>query len=239
MIGVTVSDYVEQIRRLHYFPRKEAMHAEVVSRISKLAEKCIHDNGLFRIVLAGGSTPRAIYNELCTIDSDWRAWHIYFGDERCLVKSDPERNDSMAREVWLSQVNIPIEQVHTIPAELGSEAGARAYETLLENLSGFDLVLLGLGEDGHTASLFPGHTHNDQTHVISVHDAPKLPAERISLSARMLSKAKHVWFLVNGENKREALTRWQHDEAIPARTICPESGVDIFTDIDLGDNQKV
>ena len=236
MTGVTVSDVImTQSRRLHSYPDIEDMRRDVVSRIVTLANTSIRHRGSFHVVLAGGTTPRVIYHQLCTIETDWAAWHIYFGDERCLPRADSERNDSMVQEVWLSKVAIPAEQIHFIPAELGAQDGASAYAQVLANVDHFDLVLLGLGEDGHTASLFPEHIHNDKHLVLAIHDSPKPPPERISLSATMLSKGENVWFLVNGMDKREALRRWQQGETIPASTIHPEHGVEIFTDLDLGD----
>lgn len=226
---------MEQTRRLHVYPHVEAMQSDVVSRATSLANECINKRGAFHIVLAGGSTPQAIYRELKEIRTDWSAWYIYFGDERCLPVGDPERNDAMALTAWLAEAPIPPEQILAIPAELGAETGARIYEAVMAKVDGFDLVLLGLGEDGHTASLFPDQLHDQTASVVAVHDAPKAPPERISLSAGTLSKGNHVWFLVSGENKCETLSRWQRGAMIPASTIRPASGVDIFTDIDLED----
>ncbi|HID48483.1 MAG TPA: 6-phosphogluconolactonase, partial [Chromatiales bacterium] len=190
--------------------------------------------GRFRIVLSGGTTPRTIYRSLREGETDWTGWHVYFGDERCLPAGDPGRNDHMAREAWLDHVPVPGAQIHSIPAERGSEAGARAYGELLDAVDVFDLVLLGLGEDGHTASLFPGHPPGAEPEapaVLAVHDAPKPPPERISLSARRLSASRRVWFLVSGAGKADALAAWQRGDDIPARYVCPPAGVDIYTDI--------
>jgi len=235
MSGVIASDAMVQLRRIHFYPDIEEMRRDVASRIATLASRSIHQRGSFHIVLAGGTTPRAIYHQLCTIKTDWSAWHIYFGDERCLPRADSGRNDSMVQEAWLSKVAIPAGQIHFIPAELGPQEGANAYAQVLTNADHIDLVLLGLGEDGHTASLFPGHIHNGQELVLAIHDSPKPPPERISLSATMLGRGENVWFMVNGIGKREALKRWQQGEKIPASTIHPRHGVDIFTDLDLAD----
>jgi 6-phosphogluconolactonase len=139
----------------------------------------------------------------------------------------------MARSAWLSRVAIEPAHVHAMPAELGANAGARRYAAALKEVGDFDLVLLGLGEDGHTASLFPGQALGDTPgapDVLAVRDAPKPPAERISLSATRLSRARQVFFLVAGENKRAAVADWQGGESIPASRIRPASGVDVFLD---------
>src|SRR6185295_18060576 len=111
----------------------------------------------------------------------------------------PARNSRMADEAWLDHVVVPARRRHPIRAELGAEAAARAYCASLEAVAMFDLVLLGLGEDGHTASLFPGHDWGeapDAPDVLAVFDAPKPPLERVSLSAARLSRAREVLFLV-------------------------------------------
>lgn len=209
------------------------MQTEAVSMIARAAEQAITDSGAFRVVLAGGSTQCALYKRLCALKTDWAAWHIYFGDERCLPATDPGRNSSMAREAWLDHVPVPQNQVYAIPAEMGAKAAAAAYSATLKQVGEFDLVLLGLGEDGHTASLFPGNDWGqevDSPVALPVFDAPKAPAERVSLSAWRLSQAKQVLFLVTGESKHEAVMNWRAGANIPARAIKPLQGVDVLAE---------
>jgi 6-phosphogluconolactonase len=210
-----------------------ALQQALVRAIEHCANESIKARGAFHIVLAGGHTPAAVYRGLAGRPCDWSAWCVYFGDERCLPQGAADRNDSMARACWLDRVAIPPAQIHPIPAELGAVAGAAAYRRTLAGVAAFDLVLLGLGEDGHTASLFPGQPSDDAagSPVLAVHGAPKPPPERISLSAARLGAARQVWFLVSGEGKRQALERWRRGEDIPARRICPAAGVDVHTDI--------
>ena len=227
---------MKQIRRWHNYPDSDALKQDVVKNISNHAQQSILTHGCFRIVLAGGSTPKAVYQGLRNIKTEWSGWHIYFGDERCLPAGAAERNDTMAQQCWLSDVAIPPKQIHSIPAELGAIEGANAYLRTLKDIDTFDLVLLGLGEDGHTASLFPGHDVGGEAgapDVLAVYDAPKPPPERISLSANRLSHAREVWFLVSGEGKRWAMEEWQLEKRLPAESICPPHGVDIFTDLEL------
>lgn len=135
----------------------------------------------------------------------------------------------MAREAWLNHVSVPEEQIHDIPAELGPVEGAKAYAETLKGVGEFDLVLLGLGEDGHTASLFPGHVWDDSVDAFPVFNSPKPPAERISISARRLSLAREVIFLVTGAGKQDAVDDWRKGVDIPATAIKPANGVDVFT----------
>ena len=203
----------------------------VAAKIIALANRCIKKNDRFYIVLAGGETPRAVYVLLKEMVTDWEKWHVYFGDERCVPPNDPQRNDVMAFNTWLAQVDIPQSQIHSIPAELPQQICVEQYTQTLQNVGNFDLVLLGLGEDGHTASLFPGNDWGDSPDapdVIAVDNAAKAPAQRITLSAKRLSAADNVWFLVKGDSKKDILQRWQGGKSFPASAIQPKNGIEIF-----------
>jgi 6-phosphogluconolactonase len=211
----------------------QALRQAASRRILDAAARAIEDRGLFLIALAGGETPRAVYRVLRAAASDWSRWHVYFGDERCLPPRDAGRNSRMAADVWLDHVPIPGEQVHAIPGELGARAAALAYAETLRGVGDFDLVLLGLGEDGHTASLFPGRDRGgtpDAPDVLAVLEAPKPPPERVTLGAARLSRAREVIFLVQGEAKRDAVARWRAGADIPARSIAPAAGVDVLVE---------
>lgn len=205
-------------------------------RILHAADRAIDQRGQFHIVLAGGNTPRAIYQMLSHANADWRHWQIYFGDERCLPADDIYRNSKMASDNWLDFVAIPENQIHVIPAEFGADVAAVLYAKEFQAVGDFDLVLLGLGEDGHTASLFPGHDWGvtaTAADVLAVVDAPKLPAQRVTMSAQRLSRAREVLFMVEGENKREAVSQWQAGAELPVRAISPEAGVDVLIETRL------
>lgn len=222
--------------RWHVLAAADALERAATDKILHAAQQAIARSGAFHIVLAGGSTPRRIYHSLRRADTDWSRWHIWFGDERCLPPADPERNSRMAADAWLDQVPIPAAQIHPMPAELGATAAATAYARLLAGRGDFDLVLLGLGEDGHTASLFPDHDWGVSAtapDVLAVFDAPKPPPERVSLSARRLSATRELIFLVSGEGKRQAVADWRAGVAIPAAAIAPPDGVDVMLDFPL------
>lgn len=213
------------------FDSADAVRDAAVQAIVESAAQAIAQRGRFSIVLAGGTTPREVYRQLCQADTDWSKWHVYYGDERCLPPDHAERNSRMAEEAWLDHVTIPRQQIHPIPAELGPEAGAAAYSRLLAGAGEFDLVLLGLGEDGHTASLFPANVLEvDGAPAIPVRGAPKPPPERISLSASRLAQARRVIFLVTGSGKRDAVRAWRNGASLPAAAIRPAGGAEIFLD---------
>ena len=221
--------------RIHRFVGRDGLVDDLCVRIAALASQCIHKQGYFSIILAGGETPRELYRQLRHIATDWQYWHIYFGDERYLAVGDAERNDTMATTAWLDYVAIPRVQIHRVPARDNVDAAAADYAAILQQAPGFDLALLGLGEDGHTASLFPGDVPPDNTTAlaIAVTHAPKPPARRVSMSPQCLSLSSAVWFVVSGSNKRKILEAWLAGAPLPPRAIKPHAGIDIFTDLDI------
>jgi 6-phosphogluconolactonase len=198
----------------------DEMSTAVAQRIAGLAAQAISARGVFHVALAGGETPRLCYRKLRHLAIDWTSVHIYLGDERCLPNGDAQRNDSMARESLLDHVPVPPENFHNIPAELGARRAAAVYATLLDRVGPLDLVLLGMGEDGHTASLFPNNPAVESaSSVVPVFNAPKLPAERVSLGINTLNGARQKLFIVAGMEKRAALERISRGDLLPAARI--------------------
>ena len=214
--------------RWHTFNAQESLNHAAVTRILQAANEAIAKHGSFSIVLAGGSTPKSIYAMLAQQQADWAHWHVFINDDRCLPVDDDERNSKMVDEVWLTHVNIPKHQFHAIPCELGPIEGAKAYAKTLEHVGTFDLVLFGLGEDGHTASLFPGHAVDNSADVVPVFNSPKPPAERVTMSQNRLNNTKEALFLVTGSGKQAAVNAWRGGESIPAALITPACGVDVY-----------
>ncbi len=208
----------------------EAVAREACSRILRAAREAIGERSRFSIVLAGGGTPERTYRLLSDSESDWDNWHVYFGDERCLTATDPRRNSMMAALALTDKVPIPQNQIHPIPAELGPEPAALRYAEEISDALPFDLVLLGLGEDGHTASLFPGQEHPIGPAVLAIHQAPKTPAERVSLSRDTLASCRHLLFLVTGTGKRIAVQSWKRGEDIPAAGIGGKGTTEVLID---------
>ncbi len=204
--------------------------AEACARIRRAASASIAERGLFRVVLAGGTTPAAIYRALAKGSEDWSRWHVYLGDERCLPEGDPQRNMAMMRDTLLNATTIPAAQVYAIAAELGPEKGAREYVPIVADALPFDLVLLGMGEDGHTASLFPDLPRVPGVDVQAVRGAPKPPSERVSLTAQALANTRELLVIVTGIGKRDALQRWRRGEILPITEVRPDVGVDVLAD---------
>jgi 6-phosphogluconolactonase len=184
------------------------------------------------IVLTGGSTPAKAYGIAAARGTDWSDAMLWFGDERCVPPDHEWSNYAMAEATLLSRLS-PRPAVHRMEGELGPEAAAGAYEALIRAELGdeprWDLLLLGLGPDAHTASLFPSKPEKDETSrlVIGVPEAgmdPQVP--RVSLTIPALNSARHVVFLVTGESKRDAVRRAFVDEdpTSPAARVRPPAG---------------
>jgi 6-phosphogluconolactonase len=177
-------------------------------------------HGEAHVALAGGSTPRRSYELLGPLLGEWRDVHLWFGDERCVPPDDPESNARLVAE----SLDAPEATVHRIAGELGPEAAAHAYSAELDGTT-IDVALLGLGEDGHTASLFPGAPVLQATGVaVGVRDAPKPPPERVSLTLPTINRARRIVLLVTGAGKADALARAldRPDPLTPASLLARE-----------------
>lgn len=211
--------------RWETLPDADALAEAAVACILGHAAAVVRERGRLRIVVPGGRSPVRCFERLSHAPVDFSEWTVLFSDERCLEPGDPERNDSVADRHWLARIDIPADQVLRIPAELGAEAGAAAYADLLRRSGPPDIVLLGIGEDGHTASLFPGRPQGDGADAppaLPVTDAPKPPPERVSLGAAYLSSAPLVLVLVDDPGKAEAVARWRRGEKLPIAGIRPD-----------------
>jgi 6-phosphogluconolactonase len=205
-------------------------------RFVTLARQAIGERGRFSVALSGGSTPRAMYRLLAQAplkeQVDWQNVHLFLGDERFVPPDDPASSLRMARETLLDHVPVPAENIYAVPTEgLTPEAAAQRYaRTLLgffaPHSPRFDLILLGMGPDGHTASLFPGQpavTSPGDRLVLAVHGAPKPPPMRITMTYELINQAMNVVFLVTGSDKARAVASVLAGEADPVRY--PAAGV--------------
>jgi 6-phosphogluconolactonase len=169
------------------------------------------------LVLAGGTTPRRCYEILAGLDVRWGKVAVLFGDERCVAPDHPDSNYRMAREALLERVTPAT--VYRIPGELGPDEGAREYARVVDSAMPLDLVLLGVGEDGHVASLFPGHPVVASTGLTAgVHDSPKPPPERVTLTLEAIRGARQVLILATGAGKAAAVALARRGE-VPSGMI--------------------
>jgi 6-phosphogluconolactonase len=173
--------------------------------------------GARSLVLAGGTTPQRCYELLSQMDVEWGRVTILFGDERCVHPDHPDSNYRMARETLLDRVSPAT--VHRMPAELGPDEGAGLYAHIVASVAPLDIVTLGVGEDGHTASLFPGHPALKATAlVVGIRDSPKPPPQRVTLTLPALQRARRVIILATGAGKAEAVAKAKRGE-VPSGMI--------------------
>lgn len=177
--------------------------AALAAAVAALVADALRATPPLRLVLAGGTTPVPLYRRLAASDVAWGRATILFGDERCLPARHPETNYRLASDALLGTI-APL-TVHRIPGELGPDAAAAAYAPLV-GAAPLDLVLLGIGQDGHTASLFPGNPALEATGpTVGVRNSPKPPPERVSLTLEALRAARRVVILAAGADKRDAV----------------------------------
>ena len=234
-------------------PDTETLALTAAEHFVGLALTAISARGQFSVSLSGGSTPRPFYRLLAgnefTHSLDWGRIHLFFGDERCVPKDDPDSNYRMVRESLLDHIPIPPENVYRIQGENEAGAAASEYEKTLrahswpatghgDTETSFDLVLLGMGTDGHTASLFPGTgVIHERRYWVVAYYVDKLESWRVTLTPEMINKAAQVTFIVSGNEKAEPLKQvlqgpYQPD-LLPSQIVKPVHG-DLLWLLDSG-----
>jgi len=216
------------VTRLTTVADPEAAAERAAQEIARVLTDALERRGAAHLALAGGSTPRRAYELLATLLADWSAVELWYGDERCVGPDDPDSNHRLVVESLLERIPGAPPREHRVLGERGAEDAARAYAQELRarvaradggrdaggepdapaGLPALDLALLGIGEDGHTASLFPGHAEvQDESGALclAVHDAPKPPPDRVTLSMPVLRAARRCLLLVTGAGKADAL----------------------------------
>ncbi|MFN2150030.1 MAG: 6-phosphogluconolactonase [Anaerolineales bacterium] len=225
------------------YPDTKALAQAVVDLFIEIANEAIEARDVFTVALSGGTTPRSVYellaDERYAEAVDWSKVHVFWGDERSVPPNNPNSNYWMAENLWLGRGNIPEINIHRMKGELDAELAEMDYNRVLHDFFAdnaaagkpprLDLVLLGMGDDGHTASLFPGTAaiHETERWVIA-HFIEKLKTRRITLTPVVLNAAANVVFLVEGEGKavrlKEVLEGPEQPDVLPAQIIAPTDG---------------
>jgi len=214
--------------------RSSEFVTDAVALIVKEARKAIEERGVFRLGLCGGSTPRAVYAALANVALPWEKVQITFGDERCVPPEDAQSNYRMANETLLTPAGIPKENIFRMKGELDPARAAEEYEQLLaaeaartgETRYRHDLLLLGMGDDGHTASLFPETAAlEEMERNVVANFVPKLNAYRITFTFPLINAARHVCFLVNDPRKEPVFQQvLAKSGGYPSERVTPVSG---------------
>lgn len=189
---------------------------EIAQFFGKLLKERTAQSDQVTIALSGGSTPKAIFDELAQAYAstiDWNKVHLFWGDERCVPPTNAESNYKMTVDHLLSKIDVPEANVHRVMGELNPEEACKKYDELLneklpqvEDLPQFDIILLGMGDDGHTASIFPNELELWEASgncVLATH--PQSGQKRVSLTGQLINHAKEIYFLVTGEEKADKL----------------------------------
>ncbi len=224
------------------FQGKENLLRGSAKYLENLVGEILFQKERCTLVLAGGSTPKGVYELLASkefnMSIDWSNVHLFWGDERCVPPDHPDSNYRMAKEALIDHIDIPPENVKRIPAEKEPAEAARGYEETIKRFFSettqppvFDIMLLGIGEDGHTASLFPGTDVIDEKErwVKEVY-VEKLDTHRITLTFPVINRAKNVIFLVAGASKAEIVKQIYNrtDTTFPAARVVPENGEIVY-----------
>ena len=210
--------------------------ADAADFILERARQAIGERNEFRIALSGGNTPRPVYARLAAVANDlpWDLVRFTFGDERCVPPDDPESNFRMARETLLAPAAVPEKSILRMRGEIDPQIAAQEYQDQLDSIASerdesiyrHDLILLGLGDDGHTASLFPGTAALEETmRRVVANCVPKLNAWRLTFTFPLINHARHVCFLVNANKQARLIDRViKGDPQFPASRVNPFAG---------------
>ena len=219
----------------HHVIRTKNFVADAADFILKQAHKAIGERNEFRIALSGGNTPRPVYERIAATAHDlpWELIQITFGDERCVPPDDPDSNFRMAWETLLAPAAVPEKSILRMCGDIDPQIAAQDYEDQLdlmarqhsEPIYRHDLILLGLGDDGHTASLFPGTAALETTRRVVANFVPKLNAWRLTFTFPLINQARHILFLVGVAKNPGLIERvLEGDQQLPAARVNPSAG---------------
>src|SRR2546423_5524813 len=232
-VGVGIGDPGHEQREIIRTPNFVADAAQFILKHARMA---LAERGEFRMALSGGNTPRPVYAEFGRLATDmpWERVRFTFGDERCVPPNDPESNFRMAREALFDPYAVPEQSVLRMRGEIDPQLAAQEYEdelTLLatqhgETIYRHDLILLGMGDDGHTASLFPGTAAlTEQVRRVVANFVPKLDAWRLTFTLPLINHARHICFLVGAAKTADLIGRvLEGDPQFPASRVNPSAG---------------
>jgi 6-phosphogluconolactonase len=235
---------------VHRYASVQELSTAAAELVCQLTERCVEEHGYFTLALSGGSTPKTLYERLAqepySSKIPWMDTHLFWGDERYVPVNHADSNSAMASQALIEHVSIPLQNVHSIPTDTASpEIAAEQYETTLreyfdvfdplserKQLPVFDLILLGMGKDGHTASLFPDSPILDeQKRWVAATPVPKLnpPVRRITLTFPVINAAKTVLFLIAGAEKQPVVqtileSPEKSRDLYPTARVRPEDG---------------
>jgi 6-phosphogluconolactonase len=214
------------------YPTNKELAEDFAKEIIAKIDDAFHRKKPLNIMLSGGNTPKMLFEQLAKLSSKVKSWehvHFYWGDERCVPPNDPESNFGMAKEELLDHLQIPEKNIHRIFGENDPEKEALRYAEEISKISTFDLIMLGMGDDGHTVSIFPDNlylTNSQKLCEVATH--PKTGQKRITITGKVINTAEVVAFLITGKNKAgiiaEIFSKTGTYQTYPASYVHPEKG---------------
>lgn len=213
-------DFLDSQSEFRFYPNPDSLAEALADELAMHILAAVADRGVCHMVFPGGRSPYRVLERLREKDLPWNALHLYPSDERCVPVGDPERNDLLIDELLLNHVLLPPENLHRIPAELGPEEGAIRFSQLLKSTPPFDIVLTGMGTDGHIASLFPNHPAlSDDRDAVPVLAAPKAPTSRVSIGLERLKRGYSRRVVAMGAAKRGLFKNQSQFKASPVMRL--------------------
>jgi 6-phosphogluconolactonase len=227
--------------KVNIFPDKDELSVALTQHVAHLAEIASARQGRFTVAFSGGSLIKIISLSLCSEpllnNIDWSRWYVFWVDERWVPWSSPESNYGLAKDLFFSRVSIPHSQIYGADNSLDPSTTAKNYESVLttvfqpkqSQIPRFDLILLGIGEDGHTASLFPDHPLLAETMawVAPIFNAPKPPSIRITMTLPIINNARNIFFVAAGSSKADILSTAlnpKRQQGLPVQLVNPSDG---------------
>lgn len=229
-------------RRLEVFPTRVDVENHVAAELLAVIDTAVSTRGRADIILTGGTVGIGCLVALEHLARErsvaWDSVHVWWGDERFLPTDHSDRNDGQARAALLEHVSIPSANLHPFPPDRGQSidrARDEFCDQFPDGFPDFDVVLNGIGPDGHVASLFPGSTYEVGSDVIAIHNSPKPPAERLSFTFEALNRASRVWIVAAGSDKANAISRLMAEsprDVTPATALHGKLETAVFVDVD-------
>ena len=194
----------------------------ITKEIIEYSEICIANRGYFHFLICGGTSPITLYKFLSIQTIDWSCWHFWISDERYIPNNSIHLNSTIIKENLLKNIPVNNNNIHFFDINLNVQDSIKKYELMLLEIKYFDLCLLGVGEDGHVASLFPGmnlEISENSPNILFINNSPKYPKNRLTLSGKMINKSRQIFYIAKGAEKKYIVDKFQNEKSLPFNNL--------------------